>query len=130
MKRNVLYVIAAVAMILGSALTVHVARAVDNYAYITGGIGTDSREEMQTAGADYNLHMKCCKGVQAVGTVNFTIRDSKDVVVLQASSDGPWFFVQLPPGEYRVDAASEGQSMTKHVRIPTSTKVQELYFAW
>jgi hypothetical protein len=49
--------------------------------------------------------------------------------VLEAVSDGPWFFVKLAPGRYRITAESAGQTQARQVKVGGG-RLAPLYFYW
>ena len=49
--------------------------------------------------------------------VQVKIVDAQARTVVDTVASGPWFYAQLPPGEYVVTATSEGKSLTQRVAI-------------
>jgi hypothetical protein len=61
--------------------------------------------------------------------VRVRILDSRGGVVLDAESDGPWFYAELPPGTYAVEVGVLDQIQRQTVRIEGSRQSQ-LNFYW
>lgn len=81
--------------------------------YFSAGVGKDERE------ADYppfSLKLVFVAGARPfLSQVAVAIADQKGTEVLTVPKEqvaGPWLFVDLPPGRYRVTAARDGQTQT------------------
>jgi hypothetical protein len=85
--------------------------------YVTGGGTAESDEEMKELAARFPIHLIfAAKGLEGpIEGVNVTVRDVKGSVVLEATSAGPVFFVDVGSGRYTIEAeyAGETQSQTK-----------------
>jgi hypothetical protein len=99
--------------------------------YISGGIGEEDRQAMQEASANYNLWITFAvkKSGEYLADTQVTIKDASGNTVLDATSDGPWFYAKLPKGKYRVDATVNGKTQTKTV-IVHEKRHAELYYYW
>lgn len=98
--------------------------------YISGGIGLDEREELEMMGRNYNL--KLVFAVQQgnyLSDIKVVVTGSGGNIVLEAISDGPWFYVQLPPGTYNVSATTLGKMIRKTAHVGSGTHTQ-LNFVW
>ena len=99
-------------------------------AYMSGGIGLDEREQMVKMEQSYNLKL-----IFAVQQGNFltgvhvTITDSSGKTLLNAVSDGPWFYAALPAGTYTVAATNQGQTISKAARVVASGRTP-VSFVW
>lgn len=73
--------------------------------YVSGGIGESERTELNALSNQFNLHlMFATQGSgEYLSAVRVDIQDSHHGSVLTAQSKGPWFFAQLPPGNYTVE---------------------------
>lgn len=98
--------------------------------YVSGGIGVSEREELNTLADQFNLRL-----LFAVQTGNYladirvNITNARGETVLNAKSEGPWFFAQLPPGAYTVDVDAMGRTQGQPVRI-NSGRQSRLNFFW
>ena len=71
--------------------------------YLSGGVGLDQREALNEVSKDYNLKLSfALVSGEYLSDIAVEIRDSAGHVVLEAVSEGPWFFCRLPPGRYKV----------------------------
>lgn len=106
---------------------------VKNYggvSYISGGIGMGEREELEAMGQNYDL--KLVFAIQQgnyLSDVKVVIKGSSGNVALEAVSDGPWLYAQLPAGTYNVSATTMGKTITKVARVNARSRTQ-LNFVW
>jgi hypothetical protein len=87
-------------------------RTADDRAYVSGGIGDEEIKALQAARAHYSLWLTTAADRSGAHLADVQVRiiDSKERVVLEHTMDGPWLFVDLPLGRYRIDAQFNGQS--------------------
>ncbi len=99
--------------------------------YASGGVGLGEREAMQQMAKDYNLRLSfAAKGTGTyLADIKVTIRDGKGKQVLDALSDGPWFFAKLPVGKYRVTAEEDGRPLVQKADL-SGGRHAALYFYW
>jgi len=94
-------------------------RAANGIAYVSGGVGRDSARALNEVKGRYNLHLLFA--VQGSGeylaNVRVKIADQRGNTVLDAVSDGPYFFARVQPGTYLVTVDSEGRSKTRSFEI-------------
>lgn len=96
--------------------------------YLSGGIGIDERETLRRMGQDYDLKLGFAeKAGNYLSDVEVTIKDAGSTTVLEAVSQGPWFFVKLPAGKYTILATTMGKTR-QHVAQVTSHGQTSLYF--
>lgn len=88
--------------------------------YVSGGVGEGERAEIEALGNQYNLRLMFAKqGGEYLSDVQVSIREERGSTAFDARSDGPLFYVQLPAGDYRVEATPAGMPD----RIPQSQTV-------
>lgn len=124
-----------VAALLGSLAASTVAaqtpRIRGGIAYVSGGIGDDQQLTMEALRSQYNLHLLFAQ--QGSGAffvdVSVQISDASGMTVLNAMSEGPYFFARLAPGRYSVSVSHEGQPMTRTVLVP-ATGAADVNFYW
>ena len=99
--------------------------------YVSGGIGLEERQALNEVTGDYNLKLVFAeKGSGAyVADVKLWIMNMKGQKILEAVSDGPWFFVKLAPGRYKITAESEGKSQVQQAKVGGGRQIQ-LHFYW
>jgi hypothetical protein len=99
--------------------------------YLSGGIGEGERAELDSVSGQFNLRLLFA--MQGSGNyladIRVNILDSRGEVALSAESNGPWFFVQLPPGTYTIEVSIPDQLQRQTVRIEGSRQSQ-LNFYW
>ena len=99
--------------------------------YVSGGNGMEERQALNDVAGDYNLKLVFAeKGSGAyVADVKLSIMNMKGQKILEAVSDGPWFFVKLAPGRYKISAEAEGQSQVQQAKIGGG-RLTQLHFYW
>ena len=98
--------------------------------YISGGVGLDERQGLEQMGKDYNLKLvfAAIEG-KYMGDVNVTVTDTTGQTLLEAISDGPWFYTNLPPGKYNISVQSSGQTFNRTVTL-SQKKQTTAHFSW
>lgn len=98
--------------------------------YVSGGVGDDEVAALQQVRGQYRLHLLFA--VQGNGEyladLPVTIANAQGLTLLQATSDGPFFFANLPAGTYRITATAEGSAITRTVMVPSSGGVEERFY--
>jgi hypothetical protein len=96
------YLAAPVALSFVFAAAAHAAQP---YTGITGGVGAESRAAMMSRFDDFNLHLAFAEPQgHFLADVRVIIRDRKGNVVYDGPSTGPYLFIEVPPGTYRITA--------------------------
>lgn len=104
--------------------------AAQNVKYVSGGIGDDSAAQMAAVGREFNLKLLfAAKDGHYLSDVAVSIADSANRKVLDVVSEGPFLFVQLPPGKCQVTATYAGAAQTRTTTIASSGR-RELVFRW
>lgn len=103
----------------------------DGFPYMFGGVGSDEREAMLERVKDYNVKLVFAEKRGAfISGVMVMIATSKGVEIDTLTTAGPWFYIQLPPGEYAVKATFKGQTKeSKNLRVEKGKSVQR-GFIW
>ncbi len=104
--------------------------------YVSGGVGESERRELNALSHEFNLHlMFATQGSgEYLSAVRVSILEARQGAVLTAQSKGPWFYAQLPPGDYRVEVTptgqrGEGQTQRKAVHLDGSSP-SKMDFYW
>ena len=86
--------------------------------YLSGGVGDSERTELDAMSHQYNLRLLFAMqgSGEYLSAVRVNILDARGGTVLTAESQGPWFFTQLPPGNYVVDVSTPGQGLQQPQR--------------
>ena len=101
--------------------------------YISGGIGSDEAAEMKSMASRYVLEVvsviKAESKEQYTADFRIAILDKTGKTLIDAISEGPFFFVNLPDGQYRVDASQNGVHKSQRVTIKRAGH-QRVVFVW
>jgi hypothetical protein len=126
------------AILLGSAMLVSVANA-DNDAvvqtaggvsYVSGGVGTDSIDRLKSLSGDFNLKLVfALNSGEYLSGVRVAIADAAGKAVLDATSEGPWFLIRLPAGNYQVVATLAGKATRRQVAV-NAAGLRTVDFRW
>jgi hypothetical protein len=97
--------------------------------YITGGIGSEEREDMNAKRADYNLYITTTmKDGSYVADMPVTILDNKNQTVLTFEAQ-PISYVKLPVGHYTVVQMDGDKEQRRSVKVTGASK-QSIQFRW
>ena len=84
------------------------------FPYLFGGVSSDEREVMEQRGRNYNVKLVFAEKRGAfISGVTLVLAD-KGAEMVSLAIDGPWFYIQLPPGSYTAAATIEGE--TKQIK--------------
>ena len=98
--------------------------------YMTGGVGLDERAAMEKAAkGNYNLQLvfdETTGPYLANIMVDIQGKDGKHLV--DTSTNGPWFFVELPNGQYKITVIHAGKPEVRHLVV--GKNFQRVIFDW
>jgi hypothetical protein len=98
--------------------------------YATGGAGTEERDALEARSGRFNLKLTHAAPTgEYVSDVKVRISDHQGKIVLDAVTDGPLFYAQLPPGGYTVICSLNGNEQKRSVQVTTG-KQADLKFTW
>jgi hypothetical protein len=126
------------AIVLGSALLAAVASANDatvlrtagGVSYVSGGVGADSIDRLNSLARDFNLKLVfALKSGSYVSDVGVVIADAAGKTVLATTSEGPWLLTRLPAGNYQIVATFAGNTVTRQVAVGAAA-LTTLDFRW
>ena len=105
-------------------------RTAGELTYLSGGVGIDEREAMSAQMGDYNLRLKfAAVGGAYLGKVMVKIEDRNGRTLLETESDGPWLFVKMPKGKYKLIVENDGDSQVRNVDLSKKAVADEI-FRW
>jgi hypothetical protein len=112
------------------ALAGHVAANDAKVPHVSGGIGEDEQQALQAEAANYNLRLSFAEKVSGayLSDVKVTIRNAADAIVLSAVSEGPWFFVRLAPGRYRITVEADGQPQIRTITLTPGQSMKQNFY--
>src|SRR5688572_29464440 len=74
-----------------------VIKTVGGVRYVSGGVGTDSIDRLNSLAGDFNLKLVfALKSGSYVSDVGVVIADAKGQTLLDTTSEGPWLLTRLP----------------------------------
>ena len=103
--------------------------------YTTGGVTSDEADALRAQARDYSLEVAMAAPGEVPGYNDFVagtavrVTDGNGIVVLEAPDAGPILLADLPPGNYTIEAADNGQVQTRHVHVGPRGRTQ-LTFLW
>lgn len=102
--------------------------------YIGGGVGVAERAALERWAKDYPLRIEMARrNGEYLGDVRVKVFDAKGNLLLDALSDGPLFYLQLPSGRYAVEVMPQNGLPTgaqiRDVQISDDRQAR-LFFAW
>lgn len=89
--------------------------------YITGGAGVESRDRLGEQAREYSVRIStAAKSGHYVADARVKIIDHAGKTALDTTMDGPWLFVQLRPGTYKIEASYGGQIQQRQLNVRRS----------
>ena len=86
--------------------------------YISGGVGDDDFEKIESEQNDYDLKLLFAAGGAYLANVDVQIMDARDQDILETRTEGPVLLVQIPRGHYRVKATTEtGETLSQRITV-------------
>ena len=97
--------------------------------YISGGVGHGERDILKKAACKYNLKViMAAKSGDYLVDVKVIIKDTGGKLLLETLPNGPWLFVKLSEGAYKIIASFEGREQTKSINVSSSLKTIKFSF--
>jgi hypothetical protein len=93
--------------------------------YMMGGVGIGERDLMQSRAEEYNLKLSFAEKVGVyLADVDVVVEDRSGKKIISRKTNGPWLYLQLPPGTYDVKATFEGETKElKNVRVTSAARL-------
>lgn len=93
-----------------------------NVSYVSGGVPDEQLPAIEQARDSYplqiELYQKAGPKSEYTADAEIRIKNSKDEIVVDDKSEGPFFLVRTPPGTYEVEAVLNGKSITQRAVVP------------
>ena len=104
---------------------------VQGFSYLTGGVSSEEREILEQSGKAYNVRLTFAeRGGAYLSDVNLVFTDAKGREIIAIKTNGPFFYIQLPPGSYGVSATFQGETKKlKSLVVPQARTLQQT-FVW
>ena len=98
-------------------------------AYTSGGISEEDRETLDATAKAFNLKLVLAtKGGAYLSDVGVVVNDDRGQRIIDAKSDGPWFYAKLPSGRYSIEASANGTVVRKAVTL--GPQLSRVDFRW
>ena len=98
---------------------------------VSGAVGLEDRQRMLQSYGDYHLHLAFAHADGAyLADVGISIRSTDGQLVWSGFSEGPYFFAQIPGGQYQVNAEFDGRVVTKMVQVRSAAPGPMHHFYW
>lgn len=93
--------------------------------YLMGGVGSDERKSVENLAADYNVKFIFAERSGAyIADVSVAIDDLHGKNLAQVVTNGPWLYLMLSPGSYRVKATYAAKVMEiQELKVPQGKPV-------
>jgi hypothetical protein len=98
----------------------------DGIPYWSGGVGEGEREALKAMREPFNLMLEFSSMGHYLADISVLVTRANGQVVLEAMSQGPWFFTRLPPGSYTILAQADAGLLTRraHVTAGPATRLK------
>jgi hypothetical protein len=99
--------------------------------YLVGGVGADERKMMEQLDADYNVKFVFANAFgDYISDVAVRIEDLRGKTVARLVTNGPWLYVKLAAGAYRVRATHGTKTMEiERLEVPKAQGIR-LTLGW
>lgn len=98
--------------------------------YVTGGISIEEEQALAEIAKDFTLKVvTALRCGDYLNKINLLILDDAGGIVLEAVTDGPILYANLPDGKYTVVASAFGEQYKKRITAKTGRQKQ-LVFYW
>lgn len=107
------------------------AQSQNGVTYLSGGVGEGQAAAIKAAAANYSVMLTFADPSGAyLADVKVMISDQKGKPVLDTVSTGPMLLVDLPPGQYRLNAEYKGNTQSQAMSVKTKTTPTRLTLRW
>lgn len=118
-------ILALAAVAAAATTTLAVQAAESNPPYVSGGIGEDEVQQIESQEGAFNVRMVFSEGPKNDYVANVTLRiaDARGHTVLALDDAGPLTNVRLPPGRYAVSTRYGAQERRHVIDVKQGTPV-------
>ena len=109
------------------AIVITEGKTSQGFSYQFGGVGSDEREALEERAKGYNVKLIFAeKRGDFVSGVSLQITTAQGAVIAALKVEGPWFYIQLPQGNYSIRARLRGEiKEIKNLIVPKDKRVQQ-----
>ena len=113
-----------------SAASDPVVQTAGGVSYVSGGVGTDVRDQLSSRASDFNLKLVfALTSGEYVSGVRVAIADAAGKTLLDTTSEGPWFLAKLAAGNYQIVATFAGKAVRRQVAVG-GARLRTIDFRW
>lgn len=100
------------------------------FAYAMGGVTVSDLQDLERHKDRFSLWITTAakKTGAYLADVQVRITSADGRLLFNAPIPGPWLFIDLPPGRYRIDAAHRGKPQTRTTQIHPNDRHQLLFY--
>ena len=116
-------------LLAGPAASTRGGKTAQGEPYLTGGVGAAELEDLEKQRQRFSLRvLTASKGSGAyLADAVIKITDGSGKTVLDTTADGPWLYVNLKPGDYKVTATYKTQVRQQATKIQANDR-REIFF--
>jgi hypothetical protein len=99
--------------------------------YLSGGVGIDNRQAMRERSKHYNLHLAFAQartGAYLTGLSVSIHRQGRKEADAHYTDVGPWLYVRLHPGHYRIRAEYRGKTRVLNTDVGARSVNHVMYW--
>ena len=117
------------ALLAGPAMALTQGKTAQGEPYITGGVGAAELETLEKGRKGFSLRvLTAAKGSGAyLADALVKITDASGKTVLDTKADGPWVYVNLKLGDYKVTVTYKGKAQQQATKIHAGDN-HEIFF--
>lgn len=119
-----------VALLAGPAAAMTDGKTAQGEPWMTGGIGSGELESLEKQRNNFSLRiLTAAKGSGAyLADALVKIVDAAGRTVLETRADGPWTYVNLKPGEYRVTVTYKSETRQQTTKISAGDRHEQFFY--
>lgn len=101
----------------------------NDISYATGGVGQGERQALENMADDYNLKVVLAgQSGSFLSGLMVVIEDESGNMVFETVSHGPWLYVDLPAGTYKVTVSYKNRPKMREVHVDKGLRT--VLFHW
>jgi len=102
-------------------------KTLQGFPYLSGGVSSNEREVIDKLEKAYNVKLSFAEKRGAyLSDVRLVIETAKGAEIISITTNGPFFYIQLPAGSYKVKASFSGVTKEiKRLEVPKSKGVKQ-----
>lgn len=104
---------------------------INGISFLSGGVGIHERRTLNEIGKNYSLKIVFSnKKGEFLSGIMVRVLDQEDKLILTTVSNGPWLFIDLPSGNYQIEAGlKEDYKKISPVKIEKGLQ-KVIHFQW